>query len=84
MLESVKNEPVVLVPNRQAIEILEGALELARAGEVDGVVILLSHTDGSTSNRWGQGKGFWWVKMLGAAEVWKWRYSQTYQAKSGE
>ena len=77
-MELVKSEPVTLVPNQDAIAILESALALAKAGEVDGVVILLSHADGTTSDRWGQGAGFWWVKMLGCAEVWKRRYIDKY------
>ena len=78
-MELVKPSTVELVPNRDAIEILESALALAKAGEIDGAVIILSHTDGSTSDRWGQGKGFWWVKMLGAAEVWKRRYIDKFE-----
>lgn len=78
-MELVKPPPVEMVVHRDAVEILESALALAKAGEIDGAVILLSHTDGTTSDRWGTGKGFWWVKMLGAAEVWKKRYIDKFE-----
>lgn len=78
-MELVKPGPVEMVVHRDAVEILESALALAKAGEIDGAVILLSHTDGTTSDRWGTGKGFWWVKMLGAAEVWKKRYIEKFE-----
>jgi hypothetical protein len=84
MLKLAGSAPVELVPNRDAIEILEGALALARAGEVDGAVVLLSHADGSTSDRWGHGKGFWWVKMLGASVVWQRRYIDRFAATAEE
>lgn len=84
-MELVKNDTVApLVPNRDAIEILESALALAKTGEIDGAVILLSHTDGSTSDRWGQGAGFWWIRMIGCAEVWKRRYVDKYMETTRE
>lgn len=84
-MELAKNDTVVpLVPNRDAIEILESALALAKTGEIDGAVILLSHTDGTTSDRWGQGTGFWWIRMIGAAEIWKRRYMDRYMVTTEE
>jgi hypothetical protein len=84
MLKLAESEPVPLVPNSDVIAVLEGALALAKAGEIDGAVILLSHTDGSTSDRWGQGTGFWWVKMLGAATFWQHRYIERFMQEAEE
>lgn len=40
-------------PNRDAIAMLEESLAKAKAGEITGVVIVASHSDGCTSYAWG-------------------------------
>ena len=71
--------PIVeMCPQPNVVAILEETLEMARKGEIDGVVLILSHTDGDTSDRWALGANFFWMKMLGAAEAWKHRYIRRY------
>ncbi len=77
-MKLVTDNVAEMVPQPTVVETLEKALAEARRGEIDGVVLLISHSDGTTSDRWGQGKGFWWIRMVGCAEVWKKRYIERY------
>jgi hypothetical protein len=67
-----------MVPQPNVADLLEKTLEMARRGEIDGAVLLLSHSDGTTSDRWAFGPGFGWVSMVGCAEVWKRRFIARY------
>jgi len=67
-----------MAPQPNVEEMLIAAGDMARRGEIDGAVLLLSHSDGTTSDRWAFGPNFGWVPMVGCAEVWKRRFIAQY------
>lgn len=67
-------EPLEMVPHPGIVSLLEQALEQARKGEIDGVVLLIHYPNGETSDRWATSPNFFWVHMLGVAELWKRRW----------
>ncbi len=78
-LTMVTVNPVTMTPHPNVVEFLERTLEEAKRGEIDGIVMLLSHPDGETSDRWASGPNFYWVRLLGCAELWKSRYIRHFE-----
>lgn len=77
-MKLVTSGPVEMVPQPNVAALVEDVAAMVRRGEVDGVVILLSHPDGATSDRWAFGPNFRWVDMVGCGEVWKRRFIARY------
>ncbi len=77
-MKLVADNVAEMVPQPNVADLLASAAEMARRGEIDGAVLLLSHSDGTTSDRWAFGPNFGWVPMVGCAEVWKRRFIARY------
>ena len=77
-MKLVTDNVAEMVPQPNVADLLESAAEMARRGEIDGAVLLLSQSDGTTSDRWAFGPNFGWVPIVGCAEVWKRRFIARY------
>lgn len=77
-MKLVTNDVAEMVPQPNIVELLENTLKNARDGKLDGVVLLLSWSEGGTSDSWAFGPEFKWVPMVGCAEVWKRRFIARY------
>ena len=78
-LTMVPDNPVAMTPQPNVVEFLEQTLEEAKRGDIDGIVMLLSHPTGETSDRWATGPNFLWIRMLGCAELWKGRFIRHFE-----
>jgi hypothetical protein len=65
----------VAARNQNVVAFLRKVLEMAEKGEVSGVVVVMEHLDGTTSDRWATMGGLHPMKMIGALYLCLTRYT---------